>query len=210
MSCQDQFPNSGTQCSTIQVIAPDRTTLVTGNIGSVDPALDESGSTPVPVGIAILQVLFTTPKATANYRFEYLYVDALGTFNNPSNVPPVVVNQTMQYFTVDLAGTPPGTGYILRWRVFVVDVLTDVVIDAPESLRLQLPVNAHVFTAVFVNLRSNTDYGFSELRVENLIDPASSQRLILAQVVNKSQASFAVALSAAPDNTHYFLVARTP
>lgn len=193
----------------IQVIEPDPT-LVTGTLsGSVDPSIDESGSTTIPMGASSVMVTFIVPKISTNYRFEYLYVDAFGLVN-PGDVEPVVVTQTMFGFTVQLAGLPTDSSYILRWRVVVIDMSSEIFIDAPENLRLQLPIGVTSFTAIFVNMRSNVIYGFSELRVENLADPVTTQRKILAQVAQKTHTDFTVGLSQAPDTANYFLVARTP
>jgi hypothetical protein len=210
MSCE-QFPLAGPQCRTIQVIAPDPL-LVTGSIpGNIDPSIDESGSTPIPLNTTRMDVLFTIPKISENYRFEYLYVDAIAPDPNVPGAVEVVPVQTTRYgFSVKLAGLPLADGYILRWRVVVIDVASTIFIDAPELIRVQLPVNARVFTATFTNLRSNEIYGFSELRVENLTDPPDTQRIILVQVTEKTTSTFTVGINPRPENAHYFLVARTP
>lgn len=207
MSCE-QFPQAGPQCRTIQVIAPDPT-MLTGSVqGSSDPSIDESGSTPFQ--FAALEVIFLTPKISENYRFEYLYVDAQGILVNPGIVNPVVVLQTRYGFGVEFAGVPPAPGYVLHWRVIVIDVASTILIDAPEEIRVQIPQNARQMTVYFTNLRSNESYGFSELRVENLIDNADTQRIILVQVTNKTTVGFTIGINPRPENTHYFLVARTP
>ncbi len=209
MSCQ-KFESTFPACKTYTIIEPDSTLLTSTGSGSVDKSLDESGSTVIPTDTGELQVPFTVPKASVNYRFEYLYVDALG-ITNPGDVEPVVSAQSLYGFTVDLAGIPLATGYILRWRVVVVEIdLVPSVVDSPESLRLPLVPSVRSFIATFVNPRSNTNYGFIELRVENLIDDPATQRLILPQVVAKSNTNFRVELSASPDSENYFLVARTP
>ena len=197
-------------CRTIQLIEPEDT-LLTSIItsGGRDQSLDESGSMTIPVSeVARVFVEFTVPKVSANYRFEYLYVDALG-IPNPGNVEPVVVSQNINGFLVDLAGIPVEEGYILRWRVVVQDITINLVVDAPESLRLQLNP-ARSFTATFVNPRSTTNYGFTELRIENLDDPVDSQRVINAQVVAKTTVGFTVGLNPPPDTSNYYLVVRTP
>jgi hypothetical protein len=43
---------------------------------------------------------------------------------------------------------------------------------------LQLDIGSTAISASFINPRSSTDYGFSELRIENLIDPVTAQRSI--------------------------------
>jgi hypothetical protein len=209
MSCS-QFPFSNPACTTIQLIEPDPT-LPVGTIGppGSDPSLIEFGDVVLSQGQGVLSVTFQTPKA-GDYRFEYLYVDALG-LTSPGVVDIVPVSQSIYGFTVDLSGVPLATGYILRWRVVVVTVVTTPgsLIDAPEAIRIQLAMT-NTFTVAFVNPRSNTNYGFSELRIENLTDLPANQMPILAQVIAKTTLNFTVALSPTPNNTNYYLVARTP
>jgi hypothetical protein len=202
MNCTDP------SCRTIQVLEPD--TVLTGlTTGGTDQSLDESGSMTIPIGPhARIFVPFETQKISANYRFEYLYIDALG-ISNPGNVEPVVVDQNVNGFVADFAGIPLAEGYILRWRVVVQDVTINLIVGAPESLRLQLSP-ARTFTATFVNPRANAIYGFSELRVENLTDPADFQRIVNVQVIAKTTLNFTVGMNPPPDSTNYYLVARTP
>jgi hypothetical protein len=209
MSCQN-FQTVNPVCRTIQLIEPEDTLLTSiTSSGGRDQSLDESGSMTVPIGPhARLFVPFETQKISANYRFEYLYIDALG-ISNPGNVEPVVVDTTLNGFLVDLAGLPLAEGYILRWRVVVQDVTINLVVDAPESLRLQLNP-ARTFTGTFINPRSTALYGFSELRVENLTDPVDFQRIVNVQVVSKTQLNFTVGMNPPPDSNNYYLVARTP
>ena len=209
MSCSS-FTQTNPACKTVQLIEPDNTliTSVTSS-GGTDQSLDESGSNTLdPLGLARLFVPFNTQKVSANYAFEYLYIDALG-IANPGNVEPVVVNQNINGFLVDFAGIPIEEGYILRWRVVVKDVTINLVVGAPESLRLQLSPT-RTFTATFINPRNSATYGFSELRVENIIDPVSVQRIVNIQVTAKTTLDFTVGLNPPPDTTNYYLVARTP
>jgi len=209
MSCQD-FTATNPTCRSVQLIEPDNTLLTAVSFGGLDQSLDESGSTPVPVGpIARLFVTFATKKASSNYRFEYLYIDTLG-INNPGAIQIVPVDTNVEGFLVDLAGLPLAEGYVLRWRVIVVgQVPIGEGVTTPENLRLRLP-QARIFTATFVFPRTTVDYGFTELRVENLITAPDSQRVINAQVVEKTTIDFTVGLNPLPDNDDYFLVARTP
>jgi len=208
--CQS-FRQGSSNCNTIQLIEPEDTLLTSiTSSGGRDKSLDESGSItiPFPSTSARLFVPFENPKVSSNYRFEYLYIDALG-ISNPGNVEPVVVDVNINGFVVDLTGVPLDDGYILRWRVVVQDVTINLVVDAPESLKLQLSP-ARTFTATFVNPRSTALYGFTELRIENLIDPVEFQRAINVQVVAKTTSNFTVGLNPPPDTTNYYLIARTP
>lgn len=198
-------------CQNIQLIEPGTDELVANFPGSQDPSLSERGEVVLTAGQTEVNVVFATTKASAIYRFEYLYVDALGIVL-PGIISVVPTLMTAFGFTVELAGTPIGGGYILRWRVVVTALagpITPPLVDTPESIYVPLPMS-NVFTYVFVNPRSGQTYGFSELRVENLIDLPNVQTPILAQVVSKQQAQFSVALSPTPNNGNYYLVARTP
>jgi hypothetical protein len=191
----------------IQVIEPDSALTTSTVTAGVDQSLDESGSEPLIAGQVNAQVTFQTPKATDNYRFEYLYVDAFGLLN-PDEVAPVPVNQTVYGFTVDLTGATVLSGYVLRWRVVVAELaVIGPTVDAPETVYLQLP-QANIFTVFLSNPRSATDYHFLELRVENLIDGPTLQTPILVQVVAKTPTSFTVGLSPTPPSNNYFLAAK--
>lgn len=196
------------ECRTIQVIEPDSTLVVATSSGSVDQALDESGSVALPIGTLATQVLFITPKASVNYRFEVLYVDDLGIVA-PFAIVPTVEDQTINGFTVKFSAAPPVDGFILRWRAVVVDTtLTPASYDQPLSIREQLVAGASVHTVTLASPRTTQDYGFNELRVENLIDLPGQQTPILAQVVAKLVGQFTVALSPSPPNNNYYIVAR--
>lgn len=197
------------ECSNIQLLEPDGDVPVAIQ-GGVDPALDERGEVILTDNQSEVSVAFVKPKLNANYRFEYLYVDNLG-IAQPGVITAVPVNQTTMGFIVELAGAAIGLGYVLRWRVVVVDagITPAPTPDVPESIYVNLPQNS-VFSYFFQNPRTTQDYGFSELRVENLIDLPGFQTPILAQVIVKQQGAFTVLLSPTPNNGNYYLVARTP
>ena len=206
------FPSGTPQCATIQVIEPD-STLPTTTIPSAgfDPSMTEAGNVILYNNQQTqINVTFNTVKA-GDYRFEYLYVDSLG-LSSPGVIPIVPVSQSVYGFSVNLAGIPLADGYILRWRVVVVTIVQappGQQIDAPENIYINLTLT-NTFTVPFVNPRSNTQYGFSELRVENLVDLPANQHPILAQVVTKTVTNFTVALSPTPDTANYYLKVRTP
>jgi len=209
MSCQD-FNQNGTSCRTVTVLEPDNTVLSSTSSGSTDLSLQESGSVPIPPHLHTIAVPFTVLKASDDYSFEYLYVDALG-IPNPGTIVPIVDYKITGGFLVHLAGVPAIEGYVLRWRVVVNSLLsTGIQVNAPENIRQQLGTGFRVAVINFVNPRSDTNYGFTELRIENLIDLPNTQHLILPQVVAKSVSNFTVELSTPPPNHNYFLVARTP
>lgn len=205
--------NGGTPCDNIQLLEPDDQVLVATSSGSSDPSLSEHGEVALEEGQGNVAIVFLVPKA-GEYRFEYLYIDSSEpsfVHDNPGAVVPVVNTQTIYGFAVDFAGAPIGEGYTLRWRVVVVTTpISPIDIDKPESLRIQLTEDALTQGIAFLNPRSGTIYGFSELRVENLDDPPGEQSPILAQVVAKTIGGFTVALSPRPPTENYFLVVRTP
>jgi hypothetical protein len=215
------FPTGTSACQTIQLIEPDFTLpTVTLPPPGNDPSLVESGNVILAANAGVISVTFLTPKA-GDYRFEYLYVDALG-LANPGIIDIIPVTQTMTGFTVDLAGVPTVAGYILRWRVTVVIISTGPVqIDAPESFRVQLPqsiagppaplpVSYYTLQVLFVNPRSTTTYGFSELRVENLVDLPANQSVIGVQVYEKDTLGFKILFNPLAHTANYYLVGRTP
>ena len=206
-------------CGTIQLIEPTNDLPVDVTGASNDPTLTERGEVPLGVGQTQVTVTFQTQKLTAGYRFEYLYVDFIGSVvdnPNPGTITAVPVQQSLTEFIAELAGTPPTTGYVLRWRVVVVEVSAIAVIDAPESFRIQLPGLGSsgpvptVMDVLFVNPRSNSIYGFSEFRIENLIDDPSLQSPIVIQVYAKQTTKFSVTWNPYAPTNNYFLVGKTP
>lgn len=197
---------SAQECKTVQLIEPGGTVIKP----VIDPAVEEYGEMILGPGQSEVNVQFAEKKVSDSYRFEYLYVDAFGIVN-PGTIQPVVELQTMYGFTVELGGAPPEEGYILRWRVIVVSFeILGGAIDAPERFYVQIPQGASVLQLSFLNLRSNQEYGFDELRVENLIDLPGQQTPIAVQVVQKALTSFQVAFNPSPPNNNYYLTARVP
>ena len=197
---------------TVQVIEPDGTLVTASSSGSTDQSLDESGSVALEAGQTTVEVRFQTTKASENYRFEYLYVDALD-MADATDVEAVPVIQTVFGFTVKLVGTGVviggvPVGYVLRWRV-VVNEFGPAILDQPETIYLQLP-QVNLLLVHLTNPRSSTDYGFDELRVENLVDDVAEQTPVLVQVVLKTQTTFTIGLSPTPPTDNYFLAIKIP
>jgi hypothetical protein len=219
MSCCP--PGSGVQCDTVQIIEPDESLPVGTAGGTADPTLQERGEVVLSIGQSEVSVVFAAVKASEVYRFEYLYVDAFGIIN-PGGILPTVQAQSKYGFTVDLAGSAPAAGYVLRWRVVVVlTSITPSAVDTPENLRVRMPFHFgtipvplppefSVLTVPFVNQRSNVNYGFSELRVENLDDDPIDQVVVNIQVVEKNLGDFTITFNPVPPTANYYLVARTP
>jgi hypothetical protein len=92
------------------------------------------------------------------------------------------------------------------------------VLDQPENLYVQMPQQIptppitppYLMDVTFVNPRSTTSYGFSELRVENLIDPPSSLVPVVILVVAKTTTNFTIWANPPPNSPNYFLKVRTP
>lgn len=209
------------ECNTIQIIEPDGDLPVDTTGASADPSLTERGEEVLTAGQTQVTVRFQTQKLTAGYRFEYLYVDFIGSAQdnpNPGTIQAVPVQQSLTEFVVELAGFPVTAGYVLRWRVVVTEISAIAVIDAPESMRIQLPGLHPGFTSApeikmdvpFVNPRSNTTYGFSEFRIENLVDDPDDQSPIVVQVYAKQTDKFSITWNPYAPTENYFLVARTP
>lgn len=203
---------SGIECDTIQLIEPDSSLPVGVAGGTADPSLTERGEYALAEGEVDVQILFETQKMTANFRYEYLYVDtiAAGIVLNPGVISCVPIVQTVEGFALRLAGAPIHEGYTIRWRVVVVDLQNVPTIDVPEQFNVDIPINADVQTVFFSSPRSHAGFGFSELRVENLDDPAAEQTPILACCVSKNITFFSVAYSPRPPTANYKLIARVP
>jgi len=207
MSCQ----GNGIQCGTIQVLEPDSSVPVADAGGTADPSLVERGDYVLAQGETEVQIFFKTRKAAALYRFEYLYVDTADVIPvqpNPGTITCIPIVQTVDGFSLELAGSPILAGYTIRWRVVVVE-LTSLNLDEPESINIPIPLLASLMT-VFLDSPRSAAYGFSELRVENLVDPAAGQAVIHVQVTTRASSFFVVAINPRPPTANYNLVARIP
>lgn len=199
------------QCRVIQLIEPDQTSLTGIATGGTDQSLDESGIAPLTLGQLQVVVAFGTPKANESYKFEYLYVDDIaGTETVKFTIVPSVIQQTRYGFTVGLSGSPPGGNYVLKWRVVITSLVALTGLDTPENIRDPLAVGLATHVVTFSNPRSVDTYGFTELRVENLVDDPQDQTPIIPMVFQKRTTGFSVALSPSPPTINYFLIARTP
>jgi hypothetical protein len=193
------------------VLEPDSTlTAAVIPAPGYDPSMTESGDVVLQENQGTVTVHFLVPKA-GDYRFEYLYVDALGV-THPGVINVIPTSQNIYGFSVSLAGVPRVPNRVMRWRVVVVTVKQTPgdFTDAPESFRVRLGPESNLIDVQFVNPRSTVTYGFSELRVENLVDDPGLQSPILVQVVTKTPISFSVALSPTPPTANYYLTGRVP
>ena len=196
-----------TECSTTQIIEPDGDLLVETS-GSPTSDMEERGFVNLAPGQTSVSVVFEVPKLNATYHFEYLYIDDIGD-TRPGAIQIVPSARAREGFTLLLAGAPIQSGYVLHWRVSITQTAELVGVDTPEVLYLPL-LHQPVMGVFFHNPRSGTNYGFSELRVENLTDPHQVQAIIHVQVVQKTTIGFTIAVNPMPPTGNYFLAARTP
>jgi hypothetical protein len=160
-------------------------------------------------------VNFVTQKWSNDYEFSVLYIEN-DVDPNPMDIEAVPVKRAVSGFTLELTGAPDTANYTLYWRVKVrsggsasIPSPTPGVGDPRESIYTPLNQGASTQTIPFTVARSVTNYGFSELRVENLID-GSSQTTIWVQVITKTKNDFTISINPPADSGNFFLVARTP
>jgi hypothetical protein len=196
-------------CDTVQLIEPKDDLIV--DTGGTSSDLDERGVLELTPGQTQAVVVFTVPKINGEYNFEYLYIEALGDpgFNFPGAIQIIPTVKAREGFAVVLAGTPIAAGYVLHWRVTIIRTSTSTQVDAPEDLYLQMP-RTNTMAVSFSNPRSSLNYGFSELRVENLHDAPAVQAVIRVQVAQKTVNGFLLAVNPTPRTDFYFLRVRTP
>lgn len=194
------------ECDTVQIIEPHDDLLV--DTAGTRSDVDERGEVELVDGQTSAVIIFQVPKLNAFYNFEYLYVDAMGN-TNPGGIQIIPTVRAIEGFAVLFAGAPIGSGYVLHWRVTIVRTSSLIQVDAPEDLYLQIP-HAPTMGVTFVNPRSHVNYGFTELRVENLTDPPAGQAIIRVQVYAKTVSGFLLAVNPMPPTNFYFLRVRTP
>jgi hypothetical protein len=195
------------ECDTVQIIEP-KDDLLVDSAGSTND-MDERGTLELHDGQINAVVLFEVLKLNPQYSFEYLYVDAMGNVE-PGAIQIVPTVRAIEGFAVVFAGAPIGPGYVLHWRVNIHRTTSLVLIDAPEDLNVQLTPHANIQTIAFHQPRSGTNYGFTELRVENLTEDHNVQAVIHVQVYRKTISGFSIAINPRPPTEFYFLRARTP
>lgn len=198
-----------------QVLEPDSDVLV-GDEGSLDAALQENGFVNLAIGQQEVVVNFATQKWAADYEFSALYVENV-VDPNPMDIEPVPVKRTVSVFILELTGAPDTLNYTLYWRVKVRSAGTagspspspSPSGDPPETIYTPLTQGASTQTIPFTVARSGTNYGFSELRVENLVD-GPGQTTLWIQVTGKTKNDFTISINPPPDTNNFFLSARTP
>jgi hypothetical protein len=199
----------------IQILEPDSDILV-GSGGSQDQALEESGSVQLAIGQLEVIVIFQTLKLSNDYEFTVNYIENL-VDPNPASIEGVPVLRTQGAFKLELDAQPDTVNYTLYWRVRVRSGTTTTQpiptpspsSDLPDSGITPITQGASSQLISFHQARSNKTYGFSELRIENLID-GQGQQSEWIQVVDKQFAGFTIIINPPTDTGNYNLVWRTP
>jgi hypothetical protein len=184
------------------LLEPDEDVLV-GTRGDRDESLEESGSLSLANGQTSAVILFSTPKFSNDYEFN-IY------FENLTDLTPTVLQWLpMQKgtlgFTVGISPATDSANYVMFWRVRVRDtaLASPVLVDAPESGRTILTVGAMQQTIPFLSPRSTNFYGFSEWRIENLVDLPSSQESVWIQLASKTKTDFTIVINPPADTPNY-------
>jgi hypothetical protein len=197
-----------THCRTISILEPENDSIVTAN-GSIDQSLDESGSVELTIGQTEAEVTFATFKLSSDYDFDDLYIENL--VDSPAGAIGIVpIVRTQAGFTVQFDGAPDTANYVLFWRVRVRSGLNNESESSgstqdPESGQTTLNLAATSQTITFSTARINATYGFSEFRVENLVDSAATQQVTWVQVTSKTQSNFVITINPPPDTVNYKL-----
>ena len=103
-----------------------------------------------------------------------------------------------------------GSVILAREAEKCLDALSSARFGQSSSHSCMFQTSRLVFVAPLSNPRSTLTYGFTELRVENLIDLPQAQSPITVQVFEKRLDGFQIALSPIPPTPNYFLAVRTP
>jgi len=180
-----------------------------GIAGERDQSLDEQGKVELVSGQFEVTVFFETAKYSDDYEFN-CYVE--NTVDSTTTVVQWQPQARSKYqFTIALAPAVDSDNYVFYWHVRIRDaaVAVEPILDAPEAARTPLLPGAEAQTIQFTNPRSNTNYTFSEFRVENLVD-GDAQFIIWVQLKGKGLNSFDIAISPPVDTPNYFLAWRTP
>lgn len=121
-----------------------------------DVSYDEYGSVALTAGQTEVEVAFLYTKETADYRFEYLYVEDANAV--PEDIRAVVNLKTTYGFTVQLSGAPDTNLSILRWHVMSPDPLhvtqpptsqpRYVLIDEPDTVTRDITARNITFSGL--------------------------------------------------------------
>lgn len=195
------------QCRTIQIIEAENDSLVASSTAAIDQSIDESGTVDLETGQTQVNVTFETFKISDDYQFDSLYIENL--VDEPAGAIEIVPTvRTQAGFTVELSGAPPTANYTLYWKVQARTgqaTSTSGSSSDPESGSTTLNAAATSQTITFTTARTDATYGFSEFRVENIVDAAATQQVEWVQVTSKTTSNFVIAINPPPDTANYKL-----
>lgn len=196
------------QCRTVVLIEPESDSLVATSTSAIDQSIDESGTVELTIGQTQVNVTFETFKISADYQFDSLYIENL--VDEPAGAIEIVPTvRTQAGFTVELSGAPPTANYTLYWKVQArsgqASTSTSGSSQDPESNSTSLDLGATSQVITFTTARTGITYGFSEFRVENIVDAAATQQVEWVQVTGKTTSNFTIAINPPPDTANYKL-----
>lgn len=86
-----------------------------------DVNFEEAGSLNLTAGVVDIEITFLWQKETADYRFEYCYIEDSN--GQPEDIRAVVNERTSTGFTLKLSAAPDTDLSILRWKITTPDAL---------------------------------------------------------------------------------------
>lgn len=178
-----------------------------------DVVFDEYGVVNLTAGQVEVVVAFDYEKESADYVFEYLYVESTDT--TPVDIRAVVQAKSTTGFTVELSGEPVTVNCILKWHVITPDPLhiscpatgaPHYAIVRPAQQGLTNMVNGQDYVAVtFPAPQPDNDWVFLACEVEHITDPVVPFMIFTWTVSVHLTTGFRIELSGAPDDGNYKL-----
>ena len=176
-----------------------------------DVNFDEYGALNLNIGQTSAQVFFDYEKESADYRFEYLYIE--NDDDPTAEARAVCKARDTKSFTVDFTGAPITANSVLKWRVTVPDPLHTcagvagapkyVVYDKREGVT-PFPKDADSVTINFSEEHSTDDWKLEALSIEytGLLTPLIFS---LPLIINRTTAGFTMIFQGHPDDDGYFI-----
>lgn len=178
-----------------------------------DVVFDEYGLVNLTDAQVDVTVAFDYEKESAEYVFEYLYVES--TDATPVDIRAVVQAKSTTGFTVKLSGGPVTATCVLKWHVITPDPLhtscpatgaPHYAIVRPAQQGLTNMVNGNDFIAVtFPTAQPDNDWVFLACEIENINDPVVPSMVFCWTVSAHDTTGFRLELSGAPDTGNYKL-----
>jgi len=176
-----------------------------------DVNFDEYGTLNLNLGQTGAEVLFDYEKESADYRFEYLYIENA---DDPTAASfPIPKIRTTKSFTVDFTGAPITANSVLKWRVTVPDPLhtcagvagsPKYVIYAYQEGLTPFPNGADFVPISFPQEQPNADYQLEAFSVEYT---GIGTPLIFAAplIIERTTVGFTFVFQGHPDAEGYFI-----